>query len=302
MRLWLSQLPQPVEYSNRPLMPRHITLLSLMPLISVLTVCSHPSFATPNPSSVTTKAVPRTVKRFWHPNHQAGVLRYSVRDSSILSISTDTVTKSVPFITTGFLQLSILTATDSVTFTGRADSILVQSELRKNLSTEMTLQVVGSASRKGTITQLQSEAPTSCKIGLDPGVARVSELLIPIPDSVSIGSQWTDTTTTVLCHGKVALRQMAVRSYRLTADTTWQTDSAIRVDRSTTLIISSLIPDSTNHISTTGHGSTHGFLILNPNSGALFKSRIQGTISLTITTSRGIFPFMQFSDVEIHQL
>lgn len=264
-------------------------------------MCSPTPRATPTPSPIKARAALTPVPLSWHPSRRASSLRYMLRDSSVLSISSDTTTKQIPFITTASLQLVISTAGDSFTFSGRADSVLLLSELQKTAVADTALHIIGIVSRRGAITQIQSTSNSHCKIGLEPLAARISELLVKLPESISINSRWTDSSTTVICQGKTPLQQIAVRSYHLSADTTWGGHPALRIESSTVLTISALESDSINHVSATGSGSTTGILLLDPSTGALLESSSRGNVSLTISTGRGMFPFQQLSSTRIQQ-
>lgn len=278
------------------------TLLeSFLILVSVLTACSPAPRSTPVSSPVPIDTLPRIVRTSWHPTHRATLLHYMLQDSSVLSISSDSATKEIPFITTARLQLAISAQGDSFVFNGLIDSVLMLSELQKSASSDTSLHISGSLSQHGGIRQIQPGISTPCKIGITPMTTRIADLLVEIPASISIGSQWIDSSTTVVCHGKIALKQIAIRTYHLTSDTTWQTHAALRIDRSTLLLISEIETDSTNHSSATGKGSMTAVLLLDPNTGELLESSSHGTVFLTISTDRGTFPFNQLSSIRIRQ-
>ena len=270
-------------------------------IASALTACSPTPRATSTPSPVTAKPASSPVPLSWHPSRQPSLLRYTLQDSSVLSISSDSTTKQIPFITTAFLQLMISSIGDSFTFSGRSDSVLVHSELQKTTPIDTMLRIFGTISRQGAITQVQSPANSLCKIGIEPAIARITSLLVKIPETISINSRWTDSSTTIICHGKTALRQTVIRSYHVIADTIWGEHSALRVEDSTLLTISSVEGDSTNHIFATGNGLTATVLLLDANTGALLESSSHGSVLLTISTTRGTLPFRQFSFTRIRQ-
>lgn len=275
--------------------------ISLAVLISLLGACSPSPHVTPTPSPAAAKTAPTPAPHSWHPSRQATALRYMLRDSSTLSVSSDTSTKQIPFITTAFLQLVVSAAGDSFTFSGTSESTLVQSEFQKTMPENATLRIYGTLSQDGAVTQVQSSGSSLCKIGVEPGAARLSELLIRIPATVSIGTEWTDSSSITICHGRTPLRQTAIRFFRLMTDTTWGVHPALRVDVSTQLTISGIDADSADRMSATGTGSSTSILLLDANTGALLQSSTYGKAVLTISTGRGTFPFQQTSFTRIEQ-
>lgn len=270
-------------------------------LLGIMIACSPTLHTTPTRSPTKSSIAPQPERASWQLSHRAATLHYVVHDSSVLSISTDTIAKEIPFITTAFLQLVTSALGDSFQFNARIDSSSVRSELQTKSSVDTSLQVSGIISHQGGIIQLHPTGISSCKVGIEPVFGRIAELFIRMPPRIIIGSQWTDTSTAPICYGKTSLRQTSIRSYRLIADTTWQGDSALKVDRSTILSVSGLEADSSKHISATGIGSSTATLFLDRVTGEVLETLTRGIVTLTITSGRGTFPFRQISYTEVHR-
>lgn len=270
-------------------------------LVGIMTACSPTLHTAPTRSPAKSPVAPQSERPSWQLSHRAAILHYTVRDSSVLSISTDTIAKEIPFVTAASMQLALSALGDSFHFIAHIDSLNVHSDLQRKSSLDTSLWVSGIISHQGAITELQPMGISSCKVGIEPVLGRVAELLIRMPPRIFIGSQWTDTSTTLICHGKTPLRQISIRSYRLIADTAWQGDSALKVDQSTTLSVSGLETDSSKHISATGTGSSKATLFLDRVTGEVLESLRYGTVTLNITSERGTFPFRQTSYTELRR-
>ena len=153
----------------------------------------------------------------WSPHIKEGQWRYVIQDSSTISINNDTTAHVEPVESTMIYTMVLTDSVHSLTFSGHIDSLLINSHLAKKSrsDTSEASEVHGFVSRQGQFTQI-AKMVTACTNGSAASVSRISELLIMLPShSLNPGDRWSDTSSTTTCHGKIPLKQIALRNYEL---------------------------------------------------------------------------------------
>lgn len=271
-------------------------------LLAGMTDCSRSVGVPPvSPPSPTPDVAVTTRPTYWNPKPTGAPSHYLVIDSSIVSINNDTSNKHIPFVTTATYELTFRSQHDSFSVHIRTDSITILSS-QSATNPRVSLLFTAVMSPHGGLSQLEGESSTSCNRGLDPLAGRIFDLVTPLPRApADTTTEWTDTTTAIICRGKTALKQFVIRRYRFLSDTTWNNKSAVKAHRATSITIEGTSPDSSNHTAATGSGSSEATLFLDRSTGELLKSDGQSQLVLTITTSRGSFPFKQSSSTHIER-
>jgi len=260
-----------------------------MAMILTLTIssqgCSKPHNIIIPPTSAPVTTVVKTPEQFrWKLGSKLHVTSYQIDDSSVVSVSTDTTRKEVPFVSTSIYGLSITP--------GNPPGIRLHIDSTAN--GDQALDLTATVSPQGQITNLQTAQSSSCKGGISPRFVRLFDLLASSPSTpIGIGDYWTDTSTVVVCHGKTPLRQQIIHSYTLVRQSSWQERHALEIHRTTQIEIDGLQQDSQNPVTAKGSGTGLGTLLIDPETGLVLHSDGTSDLSLSVITSRGIFPFRQ---------
>ena len=232
----------------------------------------------------------------WTPQIKPGQWKYLIRDSSTVSINNDTVTRIEPIESTTIYTITLTDTSSSLVLTGHIDSLYIRTRLSNRTRSEVseTPDIHGFVSHQGHFTETVSTSPTTVCTGNTPSpISRISELLIPLPNhSLIVGDKWSDTSSVTICHGKIPLRQIAVREYELLDLSSCQ-HNAVKVRRVVTNTFAGSSAEGSNHLSASGSGTANSILCLRQNTGALLESTGQSELQLTVTTTRGVFPFIQ---------
>lgn len=232
----------------------------------------------------------------WSPTTVPYTSQYRVDDSSTVSITNDSTGKEVLLISSTIYDLA-LKQDGKLSVDLHIDSASTDTT---HWQTQSAAHAIATISLRGQIIDLRSTTPTSCKSGIDPEFARLSDLIIALPaNPAAIGSQWADTSSTVICHGKIALLQRTIRNYKLLAELSQRNKPVIQLQRITMAQITGVPADSTTSITANGTGSSTATLLLDRDTGKLLESVGTSDLSLSVTTSRGIFPFQQHAKLLI---
>lgn len=144
----------------------------------------------------------------------------------------------------------------------------------------------------GTLEDVRGADSTKCPNAVDPAVANVYSLFVPVPASVSIGSTWEDTVVTTTCRGDLPITTTSARHYTLDGTATWNGRNALRITRSTATAVRS---DTTTGraFGVVGQGSGTATLLVDPATATLFQSTGTAQAELTIGTARAKTVFHQ---------
>jgi hypothetical protein len=236
-------------------------------------------------------------RRFrWLPTAIPYSSRYRIDDSSTVSITNDSTGKEVLIISSAVYSL-VLTQGEKLTIDLHIDSASTDTAHRQ---TQPEPHTTATLSTQRQISDLRSTTSTSCRTGMDPRLARLFDLIIPFsPNPATIGSQWADTSSIIICQGKIAFRQHIIRNYKLLAELSQQNRPVIQLQRTTELEMEGVPTDSANLTTANGTGSSTATLLLDRDTGELLESVGTSNLSLSVITSRGIFPFRQHSKLKI---
>ena len=283
---------------------RGSTLTSL--LILSIAACStgHPPTPASPVSAPRSDSVPISGTTGWAPRLSPGKWHYLIRDSSTISMTNDTTGHTEPIESTAIYDLSIADSENMFILTSRVDSLSVNSHLptRKAAETSEPLELHGVLSSRGRFTATGAVASVSCTGNSVSPSSRLQELLVILPTSViRVGDKWSDTSSTTICHGKIPLTQTLIRNYELMKSSTCQ-PGTVEVQRMVSNTLTSSSADSNYHLDASGSGTATSVLCLDTNTGVLLESNGQSHLELTVTTSRGKFPFTQNTTTHIESI
>lgn len=264
----------------------------------------HPS----RPSTSPTRAQPNTApiemrNKSWTPELIAGEFRYLIHDSSTVSINNDTTTSVTPIESIMIYSITTTDSNNTLVLTGHVDSLHVNSNLstRAKPDTATTINLHMVTSKQGQLLSSPTEFAQNCSAINSPGLSRISELLIPLPvHATKVDNKWTDTLSIITCHGKIPLRHTMRREYELLdLSSSCQQPSGVQVRRIVTDTLTGSSTEANNHITANGFGTATSILCLEQKTGMLLTGDQQSHLELTVTTTRGVFPFTQNSNTHI---
>ena len=271
---------------------------------SLLSGCSHarPSLPSSIPGPVTAPAAEAKVQS-WTPRLMIGTSQYSFRDSSTVSISNDTTSQSLPIETTLNYKISITSLNDSFSLLGTIDSLTINSRLHtKNASADSLKadEFHGVISKQGRLVPSSEEKLLNCSRTSNAMVSRVYELVIPYSiATVKVGDTWSDTVSNTACHGRTPLTQQSIRIFKVINFAKWHEQSAVEIQRNSQIVFTGASTETNTHLSAKGSGTSESTLIIDQTSASLLESSGNTKSTLVITTSRGEFPFTQFTSTHI---
>jgi hypothetical protein len=260
----------------------------------------HPPSTSPVPAH---EARAVTEIESWSPRITSSSHRYFFRDSSIVSVDNDTVTKPLPIETTMIYSVIIAPSGDSYSVVGKVDSSTINSRLQTRAVSSDTVSVNtfrGALSGRGELQSSSILQPTSCSSASNAATTRIYELILPYPkDKIKVGDKWSDTLSITSCHGRTPLTQHMIREFEVTKFTTWRQHSVVEVRRLTSITFSGASSETNTHLSADGSGSGEATLVIDRNTSELLESISHTKSTLKIVTSRGAFPFTQTNSTYI---
>lgn len=270
-------------------------------IFSLMVACSttRPSVALPEvvrPAHTDSSVIVDKRGTTWNPRIVSERRQYFMNDSSVVSISNDTTARTVPIESRAIYTITITDAKDQQYILAlRVDSQTVNNRPLKPIrDSSKVIQAQIKLGSDGRLINSEKELIQSCSAATVSPAVRMSEILLPFATTqLHLGDHWADTSTSMICHGKIPLMQKTVREYELVSFTNCAERSAVNVRRIVTSTFTVSSTDSTNHLSASGSGTGMSMMCVDRGTGALLESDGQSRLDLTITTSRGTFPFTQ---------
>lgn len=237
----------------------------------------------------------------WNPEIKSGTWSYIIHDSSNVYISNDTTAEVRPINSISIYTISITDTARLLTLSAHIDSIIIinQHSTKVLIDTSNTSRLHTILSNRGHFSTSNKTALTCAATNISI-LPRISELVIPLPPTqMNIGEKWTDTATVTTCYGKIPLIETNIREYELLDLITCQQYDAITLHRTVLSSLSGLSVEGVNHLTASGKGIGSTTLCLQRNTGILLKSNGDSRLDLTVTTSRGTFPFTQKTSTQV---
>lgn len=282
---------------------RQLTLIQLIGLatfsIFTLEACAtaHTSgTATPPVAAQRDTVAVKLKSNSWTPQVTVGTYRYLIHDSSTISISNDTSSGFLPIESTTIYSLLLIDTGDSLTVISHLESLAMITRLPVKSTDDIgnVLESRTTISKQGQLAPIVQQSSTACTALTASVSSRISELIVSFPTArFQVGDKWTDTTSTISCHGRIPLRQQAIQEYEILDLALCAERNAVKVRRIVSDTFSGVSAESHNHLSTSGSGTSASILCLQRESGALIESNGQSRVDLTVVTIRGTFPFTQ---------
>ena len=267
-------------------------------LISTLSACAQGRSVVP-PSPQSEPVIPKASaeNKSWVPQIAAGIYRYIIEDSSIISINDDTITKSVPITSTMIYSLSIDRSRDSIVLMGKVDSAIIDSRIPRrnpfaNIAKDKEFHAI--LSIRGQLISAAKDSSSACSSSSSPTISPIYELILPVrQEELKIGDKWMDTVSSTSCHGRTPLIQQVIRTFEVKQFTTHDNQSTVEIVRNSSITFAGTTTDPGSQLSARGSGTAITTMIFDQSTATLLESNSQIESALTVITSRGKFPFTQ---------
>jgi len=232
----------------------------------------------------------------WAPRLIPGIKRYSITDTSIISLNNDSAHSSS--IQTAVIYNIALTALDdSFLLTARVESLTTNSHIQKahvSGKIDSLEQFHATISSTGRSSLIIGSLPSVCTGGINPVATRILELTLNYPQRhLKIGDKWGDTISIISCRGKTPLFQQNIYQYELTDFTESAQLSLAKIQRIVTTTFHGFSTDLRNKLIVQGTGFNSSTLYVDQKNGMLIESTEHSQLVLILTTIRGSYPFTQ---------
>jgi hypothetical protein len=214
-----------------------------------------PSPAKP-PATTPVPSAPTPRSGSWAFTYAPGTYTYVITTNAVIAPMTDTIQKR---------QVPQLSQSATITASGTGD-IQVMSPIA---------------------------GPTgSCDV-IAATIVRAQTLLPKIPNHLTAGDHWRDSTITTGCRGSIPARSQTMSDYVVLGDTTLGITTALQIHRTDSLRVSGEGSDGQHRIILDATGSGVADLYLNTASGRLVSSHNAQTSYINVTTSGRRTQFVQ---------
>jgi hypothetical protein len=220
----------------------------------------------------------------------------SQEDSAAISDTLETRIIARLIIERGGSRLFISGSLDSFTVRGSG-----RLSARTSATAADTIRFRGEATTLGRVIVFTPEQPARCESPADALVAAARDLIVPLADPIAVGTTWTDTVTTVGCHGGIALTTVATRRYEVRGLTTYTGVQALEVARTSEMTVEGSGTQYGVGVRIAGDGTGTASLYLDPGGGGLLGSTGETTATLRFTSPRGVTTFTQIATQRVER-
>ena len=232
----------------------------------------------------------------WLPHKVATAGQYVIEDSSTISVNNDSAQASSINSRTVFTLTTRLVG-DSAVLQARVDSLFVSahtSMVRTTFDSSLSQTFQATLSPTGKVQTIDGAISNSCVGGQDPVASRIFDFTVNYPQHrIKDGDKWADTTHITTCRGKTPLRQESTRQYELLGRIALPTSSAMKIQRITSTRFLGAGTNIRNHLEINGSGTGATTLYIDDVTGFLLSANGTSTSTLTVSTNRGSYSFIQ---------
>jgi hypothetical protein len=232
----------------------------------------------------------------WAPRLTPEIKRYSIADTSIISLNNDSAHSS-SIQTTAIYDIALTALDDSFLLTARVESLTTNSRIQEahvSGKIDSLEQFHATISSTGRSSLIIGSLPSVCAGGINPVATRILELTLNYPQRhLKIGDKWSDTVAIISCRGKTPLLQQNIYQYELTDFTKSTQLSLAKIQRTVTTTFHGVSTDLRNQLIVHGSGFNSSTLYVDQKNGMLVESTEHSQLLLLLTTTRGTYPFTQ---------
>lgn len=201
---------------------------------------------------------------------------------------------AVPVKPTGSWNFAYAPGTYVYSFKTTATVAPASDTTSKQLVPELDQRATIIISATGDVKVIDPALITSARC--DPNsalTARAQQLIPKIPERLTVGDRWRDSTTTTGCRGSIPAESTAISNYVVVGDTTFGNTSLLHVQRTDSLSANGEGADGQHRILITATGSGQADLFLDFTTGRLAGLQgVQNTL-VNVSTSGRLVRFAQ---------
>jgi hypothetical protein len=238
--------------------------------------------------------MPTAATASWSPRHTPGAFQYEIRTEATIRLDTDTARQEKPVEQTLLYTIQLTPQGQLLRITGVVDSLSTQEQHTAAApdSTAFRNPWHGLVTTLGRISPAQVDTGI-CQPDKQIPLQPIHEILVSHPETMTAGTQWRDTTTTLTCRGDVAVSTTSINSYRVDGTENHRGTPALRVTRTSEVSIRGSGRESGRSVSLAGGGGGTTTLYLDQRSGMVISSSGETRSVITIRTLAGEIPFRQ---------
>ena len=291
-----------------PSLRRFRSIAAVMVGFTGVLACGSPGPAPARPGAPPAPEVstpPRATGR-WTLRRQAGPARYEIRSSAVIELAGDSIPGD-SLSTTMLVSLSLADSADVLSVTGTIDSLHVVRGARittPDSTPPLPIALRGVLDRQGGMTRLQDSiaVPDSlCTTTLDPIIATTRDLFVRLPERLTSGATWQDTTRTTSCRGRIPVTTTTIALYSVLGEQAVGGRDLMAVGRSTTIALAGSGQQYGRSATVQGTGKGTATLLFDPATAALVDGRSQSTVTVTFEAGMLRQTFTQHGRQEIRQ-
>lgn len=178
--------------------------------------------------------------------------------------------------------------TTTATVAPATDTALAQPVPTLNQSATITVSATGDVQVINPV----PVQPSAC----DPNTTLVTlarQLIPRIPNQITTGNTWRDSTTTSGCRGLIPIESNVISNYTVIGDTTINNTTVLQINRTDSLSASGEGADGQHRVLLTATGTGIGTVYLDPVTGLLVGIKEAQRALVSVTTSGRLVQFLQ---------
>lgn len=156
---------------------------------------------------------------------------------------------------------------------------------------------------KGTVNQgvvfvetnAQSAAGVPCQNPASSIITSIQNLVFLRPSELSKGKTWSDSTSTIACHGSLPVQVSTVHTYRVIGEVSSLEKQVVLIERTDRISVNGDGAQGQHRIFIKGFGSGSGKLHLDPVTGSTMASENESRSSITVRSSGQDLQFVQIT-------
>ena len=269
--------------------------------------CGSPGPAPARPGTPPAPEVtpPRATGR-WTLRRQAVPARYEIHSSAVIELTGDSLPGD-SLSTFMVVSLSLADSADLLSMTGTIDSLRVARGVRittPDSAPLLPISLRGVLDRQGGVIRLgdSTVVPDSlCTSTLDPLITTARDLFVRLPERLTSGAAWQDTTRTTSCRGRIPITTTTVAAYSVLGEQATGGRNLMAVSRSTTITLAGGGEQYGRSATVQGGGTGTATLLFDPGTAALVHGQSQSTVTVTFEAGMLRQAFTQFGRQEIRQ-
>lgn len=208
--------------------------------------------------------------------------------------------------TTLVVAVAVGEAREGLMVAGTIDSLRVERGARTiTADTVVSLPVglQGTLDRQGGVLELQSAVPTdsACGTSLDPVIAMTRDLFVRLPNRLTSGMTWEDTTRSTSCRGRIPVTTTTISTYSVLGEQASEQQRLLAIGRTTLLHMEGSGLQFGRAATVSGSGSGNGTFLIDPENAELVEGRSESTVTVTFEAGMLRQTFTQQGTQEIRR-